>query len=85
MQQQLSLSDIKNQFPNEWVLIGNPIMDDYKLDIISGVPIYHSQDKKEVCYLGRDKTKNYQKITIIYTGILQPTRKITGIFNRISK
>lgn len=79
----LNIMEIKNLYPNEWVLIGNPVMDDTKIDVISGVPIYHSKDKKEVCYIGRDKTSAYDKITLIFTGSFKPTRKITGIFNRI--
>jgi hypothetical protein len=85
MEDVLSISDIKVLYPEEWVLLGNPIMDDSKIDVISGIPLFHSKDKKEVCYIGRDKTSNYDKITIIYTGTFRPSRKITGIFNRIVK
>jgi hypothetical protein len=63
--------------------ISNPLMDDTKLDVLAGVPLYHSKDKKEVCYIGRDKTSDYSKITLIFTGTFKPTRKITGIFNRV--
>lgn len=83
MEQLLDIRDIKQQFPDEWVLLGNPIMDSNNIDVLSGIPIFHSKDKKEVCYFGRDKTSTYQKITLIFTGIFKPTRKITGIFNRI--
>jgi hypothetical protein len=79
--QLLIIMDIKNLYPNEWVLIGNPIMDEAKIDVISGVPIYHSKDKKELCYIGRDKTSSYDKIALIFTGSFKPIRKITGIFN----
>lgn len=83
MNQLLNISDIKNLYPDEWVLLGNPVMDESKIDVLSGVPIYHSKDKKEVCYIGRDKTVNFDKITLIFTGTFKQTRKITGIFNRI--
>lgn len=85
MEQLLSLSAIKYSYPNEWVLVGNPIMDESKIEVLEGIPLFHSQDKKEVCYIGRDKTSNFDKITLIYTGNFKPARKITGIFNRISK
>jgi len=85
MGQLINISEIKNLYPNEWVLLGNPNMDESKLDVISGIPLFHSKDKKEVCYIGRDKTADYDKITLIYTGTFRPTRKITGIFNRIIK
>jgi hypothetical protein len=81
----LNIDDIKKLYPGEWVLIGNPSMDERNIDVLSGIPIYHSKDKKEVCYIGRDKTSDYDKITLIYTGLFKPTRKITGIFNRIEQ
>lgn len=83
MGQPLSINDIKERYPDEWVLIGNPVMDDSKIDVLSGIPIYHSKDKKEVCYIGRDKTSDFDKITLIFTGTFKPIRKITGIFNRV--
>jgi len=79
----LNISDIKKLYPDEWVLIGNPVMDSSNIDVLSGIPILHSKDKKEVCYIGRDKTSDFDKITLIYTGSFKATRKITGIFNRI--
>jgi len=85
MGQLLNIKEIKALYPNEWVLLGNPTMDESKIDVLSGIPLFHSKDKKEVCYIGRDKTSNFNKITIIYTGNFKPTRKITGIFNRIKK
>ena len=85
MEQIIKIDEIKALYPDEWVLLGNPIMDDSKLDVLSGIPLFHSKDKKEVCYLGRDKTSNFEKITLIYTGTFKSTRKITGIFNRITK
>ena len=83
MGQILNISDIKQLYPNEWVLLGNPVMDDTKIDVISGIPIFHSKDKKEVCYIGRNKTSAFDKITLVFTGTFKPSRKMTGIFNRI--
>jgi len=61
-------------------LLGNPVMGDSKIDVISGIPLFHSKDKKEVCYIRRDKTSDFDKITLIYTGTFKAARKITGIF-----
>jgi len=81
--QTLSIGDIIKLYPDEWVLVGNPVMDNSKIDVLSGIPIYHSKDKKEVCYIGRKKTSDFDKITLIFTDSFKPVRKITGIFNRI--
>ncbi len=79
MSQLITITDIKAKYPYEWVLLGNPVMDESKIEVLSGIPIFHSKDKKEDCYIGRDKTVNFDKITLIYTGTFRPTRKITGI------
>jgi hypothetical protein len=81
MAQLINIEDIKALYPDEWVLLGNPIMDDAKIDVLSGIPLFHSKDKKEVCYIGRDKTSNFDKITLIYTGTFRPTRKIATLNN----
>lgn len=83
MKNLLTISEIKKLYPNEWVLLGNPTMDDSKIDVLEGIPLFHSKDKKEVCYIGREKISNYNKITLIYTGSFCFSRKFTGIFNRI--
>jgi hypothetical protein len=85
MEKLITIDKIKSLYPDEWVLLGNPVMDESKLDVLEGIPLFHSKDKKEVCYVGREKTANFDKITLIYTGTFTPTRKITGIFNRIIK
>ena len=71
---------IKNQFPDEWLLVGNPLYD--KSILIGGYILYHSKDKKEVCYIGRDKTSNYSRVTLIYTGDANANRK-NGILRRL--
>lgn len=50
--------------------------------VLGGVVLYHSKDKKEVCYIGRDKTANFSTVTIAFAGDLKQHRKI-GILKRI--
>lgn len=77
----IEIDAIKKMYPDEWVLIGNPIMDEPELNVLSGIPILHSKDKKELYYLGRSKTGDYNAITVIYTGKIASARVMTGIFN----
>ena len=60
-------------------------MDESKIDVLEGIPLFHSEDKKEVFHIGRDKIANFDKITLIYTGAFRSMKKITGIFNCIKK
>ncbi len=75
-----SFEKIKQQYPNEWVLLGNP--EKQNTAIIGGIVLYHSKDKKEVCYIGRDKTKDFAKITLAFTGELKSMRRV-GIMKRL--
>ena len=71
----LNIEKIRALYPNEWVLLGNPIMDANDVDVLNGIPLYHSRDKKEVCYLGKATTEGYDMITLIYTGTPQRIRR----------
>lgn len=77
----LEIDKIRQMYPDEWVLIGNPIMDEPELNVLSGIPILHSKDKKELYYLGRNKTEDFNSITVVYTGKIVSERVMTGIFN----
>lgn len=78
----LAIDELKELYPNEWILLGDPEMEN--TSVLGGVVLYHSKDKKEVCYIGRDKTTNYSTVTIAFAGDLKQQRKI-GILRRISK
>jgi len=76
----IAFDDIKKLYPDEWVLLGDPKM---KNTLVSGgIVLYHSKDKKEVCYIGRDKTTDYSTVTIAFAGDLKQHRKI-GILRKL--
>ena len=76
----VAIDELKKIYPDEWILLGNPEIKN--TNVLGGVVLYHSKDKKEVCYIGRDKTANYDTVTIAYAGNLKQHRKI-GILKRI--
>ncbi len=76
----IGFEELKKQYPNEWVLLGNPEMKN--TSVLGGVVLFHSKDKKEVCYIGRDKTADFSTVTIAFAGELKQQRKI-GILKRI--
>jgi len=75
----LNYSELIAKYPNEWILLANPSYNN--LEIINGILLYHSKDKREVCYKGRDKTFGFERIIIIYTGNITSHRKI-GIMKK---
>ena len=76
----IAFDELKKLYPDEWVLLADPEMKN--TSVLGGVVLYHSKDKKEVCYIGRDKTADYSSVTIAFAGDLKQHRKI-GILKRI--
>ena len=80
MQPILTIEEIKAQYPDEWVLVANPILDETLLGsiikrMIKGVVLFHSKDKHEVAYKGKDLRVGYDKVTLIFTGEIPKKRK----------
>jgi hypothetical protein len=87
MEQTIGINDIKKLYPDEWILLGNPEMDDLNQQILSGVVVYHSPDKKEVCYLGKPLIAGFEK-TALFFNRLTPRRKrsvITSLFYPVAR
>jgi len=78
----IPFDELKKLYPDEWVLLDDPEMKN--TSVLGGIVLYHNKDKKEVCYIGRDKTADYSTVTIAFAGDLKQHRKI-GILKRISK
>jgi len=66
---QRSIDDIKKSYPDEWILLGNPVKDEYGMDIYSGVVLYHSRDKRELAYLGKPLVKNYDRVLLFFNRV----------------
>ncbi len=77
----LSFEKIKTLYPNEWVLIGNPELKNPEVEasivsqLIGGIVIFHTKDKKDLAYKGRDLKKNYESVTCVWTGEIPKNRK----------
>ena len=78
----VSIEDAKVLYPDEWLLLGNPVSDKNGLRTLGGYILYHSKDKKEVCYLGREKTEGYDQITLEFTGEIKKMRRL-GLMRRL--
>jgi hypothetical protein len=78
----VSFEEAKLLYPDEWLLLGNPVTDENGLNILGGYILYHSKDRKEVCYLGRDLTEGYDKIRLKFTGEIKKMRRL-GLMRRL--
>lgn len=78
--QTLTMQQIKTNYPNEWILVGNPDLGDPKTSgsiisrLISGIVLYHSKDKREVAYNAKSVKQGY-KVTLLFTGEMPKHRK----------
>ena len=77
----LTISQIRMQYPDQWVLVGNPELKDFDVleaiinKLVSGIVLFASKDKREIAYKAKDLRQGYQSITCVYTGELPQNRK----------
>jgi hypothetical protein len=70
----LTIEQIRIQYPNQWVFIGNPILSDPDVNgcIISkltqGIVLLASQDKREIGFKAKDVSMQVEKTACIFTG-----------------
>ncbi|MBK8442422.1 MAG: hypothetical protein IPL35_02960 [Sphingobacteriales bacterium] len=79
--QVLTIAEIKAQYPDQWVLVGNPQMreDNFVGAVIdmllSGVPLYHSKDKREIAYKIQELRQGFEDTVCVFTGRMPKNRK----------
>jgi len=74
-----SIDDIKKSYPDEWILVGDPEKDEYGMDILSGVVLYHSPDKRELAYRDKPLLKEYKKTAHFFNRVTpRPKRAVLG-------
>lgn len=70
----LSFEDIKKLYPDEWVLVGNPDLDDSPIlksvvkKLRGGVLLYHSKTKMDVALHSKEVKNGYETFVCVYTG-----------------
>ena len=79
--QTVTIDEVKKNYPDEWILLGNPEINEQKQAILSGVLLYHSPDKRETCYLGKPLTKDFQTTAMFFNRVTP--RKKGGVIASI--
>ena len=70
----LSFSEIKQLFPDEWVLIGNPDLDETPVlkavvdKLRGGVVLFHGKTKMDVALHAKEVKAGYDNFVCVYTG-----------------
>ena len=79
--QVLSIEEIRKQFPDQWVLIGNPevknseILEPIVYRILRGIVLLANKDKRELSLSTNKARQGYDSITCIWTGEFPKNRK----------
>lgn len=76
----LSTAEIRQLYPNEWVLIADPQVEG--LEIQGGKVLAHDPEKRNMAVQGKDLIRLYARVTHFYTGEVPKTAKI-GLIRRI--
>lgn len=77
-----TIDNIKSQFPNEWVLLGNP--QTHNTTVVGGVVLFHDEDKRKVYSEGKKHKGQFARLTVTFAGNLQKATRL-GILKRISE
>lgn len=76
-----TIEEIKAEYPNQWVLVGNPelsnpeLLDTMLHQLVRGVVLLASKDRRELGYNGRIARKGFDCVTCIFTGEIPKNRK----------
>ncbi len=61
----MSIQEIKQHYPNQWVLLGNPEM--HGPHVLGGIVIFYAPTKQGLI-AGRDLLKSFKRSTWTFTG-----------------
>ena len=85
---EIGIDEIKKSYPDEWILLGNPEMDEQKQSILSGIILYHSPDKMELRYRDKPLLKKYDNIALFFNRITPRREKrhvIASIYSNVPR
>lgn len=74
--------EIKTQYPDEWILIGNLELENPMLqtsisqNFKSGVVLLHGSDRFSIARQAKEARIGYKNITLIYTGEIPQNRPL---------
>ena len=76
----LSIDQIRLDYPNQWVLVGNPELLEPEINtsiiskLVGGVVLFASKDKRELAYKASEVRKDMEMTVCVYTGDIPKNR-----------
>ncbi len=77
MENTLQLNVIESLYPDEWVLLGNPEIEDAQ--ILNGFVVHHNKDKKNVIEFAKTVIDEFETVKIVFAGEIPKISRL-GIF-----
>lgn len=81
MENLLTFEQMRTTYPDEWVLVGNPLLGDADTvgsvvsKLQSGIVLYHSKDKREIAYKAKELTQQVERFACVFTGEIPKQRR----------
>ena len=78
--QTLAFSTIRKKFPDEWILLGDPVTQN--MQVVRGYVLFHHKDKKELTIQGRAFIGGFSNYQVVFTGKLPGIHRV-GILRKL--
>ena len=81
MSESLTIDQIRSAYPEQLVLVGDPILGDPNQvgsvvsKLQSGIVLYHSKNKREIAYKAKELTHGVERFACIFTGEVPKNRR----------
>jgi len=78
--QSMTIEQMRANYPNQWVLVGNPELQDPDINgsivskLLKGIVLFASKDKRELAYQAKSLRQNVDLTVCIYTGEIPKNR-----------
>ncbi len=82
MKQALTIEQIRANYPEQWVLVGNHDLGDPAVlssvvsKLVSGIVLYSSKDKREIADKAQEFTQQVERFRCVHTGEMPKNRRI---------
>jgi hypothetical protein len=66
---QQTIEEIKQQYPDEWLILGDPVMSEDEQRILAADLLYHSYDKRALVYMDKPLMKSCKRHAILFNRV----------------
>jgi hypothetical protein len=66
---QQTIEEIKRQYPDEWLILGDPVKSEDGQKILAAELLYHSYDKRALVYMDKPLMKVYKRHAILFNRV----------------